>query len=219
MIDFAAARHNMVESQIRPNKVTDPALLDALAAVPRELFVPSERRGIAYVDEDIRIARDRFLMEPAVLARLIQAAEPSPTEVALDIGCGTGYSTAVLARLVATAIGIESDAALARAASETLAALSVDNAVVVEGPLAEGDAKHAPYDVILIGGGAVAEVPPTLFAQLAEGGRLVGVRRPARGLGEAMLYVKRGGAVSGRALFDAGIPYLPGFAPRPRFEF
>jgi protein-L-isoaspartate(D-aspartate) O-methyltransferase len=218
MTDFAAARHNMIESQIRTNRVTDPALLDALAAVPRELFVPVERRGFAYVDEDIRIGRDRFLMEPAVLARLVQAAEPSKTDVALDIGCATGYSTAVLARLVATAIGVDPDPTLVRAAGETLAGLSVDNAVVVEGAFADGDAKHAPYDVILVGG-AVAEIPPAFFAQLAEGGRLVGVRRAGRGLGEAMLYVKRAGAVSGRAIFDAAIPYLPGFAPAPRFAF
>lgn len=218
MTDFAVARHNMIEGQIRTNKVTDPALLDALAALPREQFVPVERRSAAYVDEDLRLAGDRYMMEPMVLARLLQAAEPTRTDVALDVGCGTGYATAVLARLTATAIGLESDAALARGATETLARLSIDNAIVVEGRLADGYPKHGPYDVILVNG-AVAEFPQALIEQLAEGGRLVGVKRPGAGPGAAMLLLKRRGAVAGRTLFEAATPYLAGFAPKPRFVF
>jgi protein-L-isoaspartate(D-aspartate) O-methyltransferase len=218
MTDFAAARHNMVEGQIRTNKVTDPALLDALASLPREQFVPAERRSAAYIDEDLRLAGDRFMMEPMVLARLLQAAEPTRTDVALDVGCGTGYATALLARLTATAIGLESDAALARTATEMLARLAVGNAIVVEGKLADGCAKHGPYDVILVNG-AVAEFPPALVEQLAEGGRLVGVRRPGSGPGTAVLMLKRRGAVAGRTLFEAANPYLAGFAPQPRFAF
>jgi len=175
MTDFAVARHNMVESQIRTNRVTDPALLDALAALPRELFVPAERRGTAYIDEDLRLSGERFMMEPMVLARLLQAAE-------------------------------------------TLGRLAIDNAIVVEGKLADGYPKHGPYDIILVNG-AVAEFPPALLDQLAEGGRLVGVRRPGQGPGAAMLMLKRHGAVAGRALFEAATPYLPGLAPRPRFVF
>jgi protein-L-isoaspartate(D-aspartate) O-methyltransferase len=218
MTNFAAARHNMIEGQIRTNKVTDPALLDALASLPREQFVPVERRSAAYVDEDLRLAGDRYMMEPMVLARLLQAAEPTRTDVALDVGCATGYATAVLARLTATAIGLEPDAAFARTATETLARLSIDNAIVVEGKLADGYAKHGPYDVILVNG-AVAEFPPALLDQLAEGGRLVGVRRPGNGPGGAMLMLKRHGAVAGRTLFEAATPYLAGFAPKPRFVF
>ncbi len=218
MTNYAAARHNMIESQIRTNKVTDPALLDALAALPREQFVPVERRSVAYIDDDIRISGDRYMMEPMVLARLLQAAEPTRTDVALDAGCGTGYATAVLARLTATAIGLESDSGLARAASETLARLSIDNAIVVEGRLGDGYAKHGPYDVILVNG-AVSEFPQALLDQLAEGGRLVGVRRPGAGPGAAMLMLKRHGAVAGRTLFEAATPYLAGFAPVPRFVF
>lgn len=218
MTDFAVARHNMIEGQIRTNKVTDPALLDALAALPREQFLPAERRSVAYVDEDIRIAGDRYLMEPMVLARLLQAAEPTKTEVALDVGCATGYGTAVLARLTATAIGLESDPGFARQAGETLVRLAIDNAIVVEGRLADGYPKHGPYDVILVSG-AVAEFPPALFDQLAEGGRLVGVRRPGPGPGAAMLWLKRHGAVSGRTLFEAAVPYLPDCAPKPGFVF
>jgi protein-L-isoaspartate(D-aspartate) O-methyltransferase len=218
MTDFALARHNMIEGQIRTNKVTDPALVDALAALPREQFVPAERRSAAYVDEDLRLAGGRHMMEPMVLARLLQAAEPTRTDVALDVGCATGYATAVLARLTATAIGLESDAALARSATETLARLAIDNAIVVEGRLGDGFPKHGPYDVILIGG-AVEEFPQALIEQLAEGGRLVGVRRPGAGPGAATLLLKRRGAVAGRTLFEAATPYLVGFAPKPRFVF
>ncbi|MBL8663861.1 MAG: protein-L-isoaspartate O-methyltransferase [Candidatus Odyssella sp.] len=218
MTDFALARHNMVEGQIRTNKVTDPALLDALAALPREQFVPAERRSAAYVDEDLRLAGERYMMEPMVLARLLQAAEPTRTDVALDVGCGTGYATAVLARVTATAIGLEADPALARAAGETLARLSIDNAIVVEGRLADGYPKHGPYDIVFVNG-AVEEFPQALIEQLAEGGRLVGIRRTGAGPGAAMLLLKRRGAVAGRTLFEAATPYLAGFAPKPRFVF
>lgn len=218
MTDFALARHNMIEGQIRTNKVTDPALLDALAALPREQFVPVERRSAAYVDDDLRVSGERYMLEPMVLARLLQAAAPARTDVALDLGCATGYATAVLARVTATAIGLECDAALARGAAETLARLSIDNAIVVEGKLADGYPKHGPYDVILVNG-AVSEFPRALFDQLAEGGRLVGVKRPGPGPGAAMLMLKRHGAVAGRTLFEAATPYLVGFAPKPRFVF
>ena len=218
MMDFAAARHNMIEGQIRTNRVTDPALLDVLATLPREQFVPAERRAIAYIDEDIRLTGERYMMEPMVLARLLQAAEPTKTDVALDVGCATGYATAVLAHLTATAIGLENDAALARQAGETLVRLAIDNAIVVEGELSDGYAKHGPYDVILVNG-AAAEIPAALLDQLAEGGRLVGVRRRGNGPGEAILMLKRHGAVAGRTLFEAAVPYLPAFAPKPRFVF
>lgn len=218
MTDFAAARHNMVEGQIRTNKVTDPALIDALSSLPREQFVPAERRSVAYMDEDLRIGGDRHLLEPMILARLLQEAEPTKTDVALDIGCATGYATAVLARLTATAIGLESDPALARQAGETLSRLAVDNGIVVEGPLADGYPKHGPYDVILIDG-AVGDVPRAILDQLAEGGRLVTIRRRGPAMGEAVLYLKRHGAVAARPLFDAAAAYLPGFAPRAGFVF
>ncbi len=218
MTDFAAARHNMIEGQIRTNKVTDPALLDALAALPREQFVPVERRSAAYVDEDLRLGGDRYIMEPMVLARLLQTAEPTRTDVALDVGCGTGYATALLARVTATAIGLETETALARTAMETLARLSIDNAIIVEGKLADGYPKHGPYDIILVNG-AVDAFPAALLDQLAEGGRLLGVRRPGPGPGAAVLMLKRHGAVAGRTLFEASTPYLVGFAPKPRFAF
>ncbi len=218
MVDFAAARWNMVESQLRTNKVTDLRVLDAFETVPRELFVPEPLRGIAYVDEDVALGGGRFVMEPRVLARLLQAAEPGPEDMALDLGCGSGYATAILSRLVATVVALEDDAALAEAANRTLDSLEIDNAVVVEGRLAAGYPKQAPYNIILLGG-AVAEIPAAIADQLAEDGRLVAVVSAGPGLGRATLMRRDGGVVSSRVLYDAALPVLPGFEPVPGFVF
>ena len=137
MTDFAAARHNMVESQIRPNRVSNPALINALEEVPREQFVPVASRPIAYVDEDIAVKRGRYLMEPRVLARMIEVAEIGADDMVLDIGCGTGYSTAVLARLCSIAVGVESDEELAAEAEERMTALGIDNALIVRHELGD----------------------------------------------------------------------------------
>ncbi len=218
MVDFAAARLNMVESQLRTNKVTDLRLLGAFETVPRELFVPEPLRGIAYIDEDVALGGGRFVMEPRVLARLLQAAQPGPEDVALDLGCGSGYATAILSRLVATVVALEDDAALATAVNRTLGELEIDNAVVVEGRLTEGYPKQAPYNVILLGG-AVAEVPAAIADQLAEGGRLVTVVSAGLGLGRATLMRRDGGVISSRILYDAALPVLPGFEAAPGFVF
>jgi len=218
MVDFAAARSNMVESQIRTNKVTDPHLLDAFETTPRERFVPEPLRGIAYVDEDVALGGERFVMEPMVLARLLQAARPGPGDVALDLGCGSGYATAILSRLVATVVALEVDAALAAAANQTLDELEIDNALVVEGQLAEGYPKQAPYNVILLNG-AVSEVPLAIADQLAEGGRLVTVVSVGAGLGRATLMRRDSGVISSRILCDASVPVLPGFEAAPGFVF
>ena len=218
MVDFAAARSNMVESQIRTNKVTDPHLLDAFETTPRERFVPEPLRGIAYVDQDVALGGERFVMEPMVLAKLLQAARPGPGDVALDLGCGSGYATAILSRLVATGVALEVDAALAAAANQTLDELEIDNAVVVEGRLAEGYPKQAPYNVILLNG-AVSEVPLAIADQLAEGGRLVTVVSVGAGLGRATLMRRDSGVISSRILCDAAVPVLPGFEAAPGFVF
>ncbi|MEE9210577.1 MAG: protein-L-isoaspartate O-methyltransferase [Kiloniellales bacterium] len=218
MVDFAAARLNMVESQLRTNKVTNLRLLGAFESVPRELFVPEPLRGIAYIDEDVALGGGRYVMEPRVLARLIQAAQPGPEDVALDLGCGSGYATAILSRLVATVVALEDDATLAAAANRTLGKLEIDNAVVVKGRLTEGYPKQAPYNVILLGG-AVAEVPAAIADQLAEGGRLVTVVSAGPGLGRATLMRRDGGVISSRVLYDAALPVLPGFEAEPGFVF
>jgi protein-L-isoaspartate(D-aspartate) O-methyltransferase len=217
-MDYAAARFNMVEGQIKPNKVTNFALLNAMANIPRELFVPASARGIAYVDEDIRIADGRYLVEPMVLARLIDHAAIEPGDIVLDIGCGTGYSSAVLGKLASAVVAVESDPDLAARATELLPQIGVDNAVVVEGALREGYPGQAPYQAILING-SVAEVPESLTDQLADGGRLVVVVADRDGVGRATLYQRTGRALSRRALFDASTPYLPGFEPKPAFQF
>ncbi len=215
---YDLARANMVDSQIKTNRVTDPRLIDALRELPRERFLPEAKRGIAYIDQDIDLGGGRALMEPLVLARLLQAAAVQPDDIVLDIGCGTGYASAVLARLAATVVAVESDEALAAAAEAVTGALEIDNLVVVRGELAAGYAKQGPYNVILING-AVGELPPAICDQLAEGGRLVTVRRAGPGPGRAILLERHGGHSSSRILFDASTPYLPGFVPEPGFVF
>jgi protein-L-isoaspartate(D-aspartate) O-methyltransferase len=216
-MDYAAARRNMVESQLRPNKVTDPALLDVLASVPRELFVPAPLRGVAYVDEDIPLGRGRFLMEPMILGRLLELASVRPSDVALVVGAGVGYSAAVLARIAGRVVVLESDRELAQQATHTLLGLGVVNAALVEGPLADGAARLAPFDVILLDG-AVDCVPPAIVDQLAERGRLVAVIRAA-GVGRATLMTRQAGVLASRIAFDAAVPRLPGFEPAAAFVF
>ncbi len=218
MVDYAAARLNMVESQVRTNKVTDEALLAALGEIERERFVPNRLSGVAYVDEDLEIAPGRYLMEPMVLARMLHVARIGPEDVVLDVGCGTGYASAVMARLAGTVVALEADQALADEATRTLSEVGADNAIVVTGPLAQGFARQGPYDVILFGG-AIHDLPALFVDQLAEGGRIVAVRRGSNGLGEAVLWAKLRGTLSSRALFEAAVPPLPEFAPAPAFEF
>jgi protein-L-isoaspartate(D-aspartate) O-methyltransferase len=216
-MDFAALRQRMVESQLRTNRVTDEAVLAAIHAVPRELFVPRALRSVAYVDDDIEIARGRYLMEPMVFARLVQLAEIEPSDLVLDLGCGAGYSAIVLARLANGVVAVESDADLAQRAGELLGELEVANVTLTQGPLEAGHPGQAPYDVIFLDG-AVAELPAAITSQLAEGGRLVAVMTGA-GPGRATIMTKTGGQISGRPVFDAAIRPLPGFAGKPRFVF
>ena len=218
MVDFAAARRMMVENQIRANKVTDVRVIEAFEAVPREAFVDEALQGIAYVDEDLEVARGRHLMEPMVLARLLQAVAADPDDIVLDVGCATGYSTAVLAPQVATVVGLDEDRAMVEQANRTLNALDIDNAVVVEGALKDGYARQAPYNVILLQG-AVSEIPPTLKEQMADGGRLAGVVMDEAGIGRATLLQRTGDIFSGRTLFDAATPLLPGFERTSGFVF
>lgn len=227
MTGYEAQRLAMVESQLRPNEVTDRRLLAAMRALPRERFVPSKLRGLAYMDEGIEIfpsidgAPARFLLAPMVLARLIQLAAVGPDDTVLDVGCATGYSTAVLAELGGAVTGLEPEPELAAAARETLRDLGIANAQIVQGALERGHAAEAPYDVILING-SVPEPPATLLAQLKEGGRLGVVLAGGANSGtqgKAYLFVKVEGEASGQPHFDAGARLLPGFLPAPAFSF
>ena len=216
-MDYAVARQYMVDSQVRTNKVTDEDLIQAIRLLPRERFVPEAARARAYLDDDVEIASGRYLMEPMVTARLIQAAAPKPDDIALVVGAGTGYAAALLARLVNTVVALESEPALAQRASAVLGELAIDNAVVVEGALNAGCGKHAPYNIVYLDG-AVEEVPQALAGQLAEGGRMVGVLLDG-GVGRAALWIKSGRGLSHRVLFDANVMPLPGFAAPARFVF
>ena len=218
MTDHAAARRNMVTGQIMTNRVTDERLIAAMEEIPRERFVPHAKQGLAYVDEDVEIAPGRYLMEPMVLARLVQEASVVASDMVLDVGCGTGYATAVMARLAGTVIALDVDTSLAAEAERTLSGVGTDNAIVVIGPLSEGHPSQAPYDVILLGG-AVEHLPQTLADQLAEGGRIVGVLREAGAVGQATLWARHRGALSSRCLFEASLPPLPGISRPVRFEF
>jgi protein-L-isoaspartate(D-aspartate) O-methyltransferase len=216
-MDYEAARRNMVESQIRTNKVTHAALLDALSAVPRERFLPPDRAFAAYVDDDVLVAPGRYLMEPMVFARMVQLAEATARDRALLVGAGAGYGAAVLARLVASVIALESDPALAARGKGELASLAVENASQVTGPLAQGWPGKAPYDLILIEG-AVEEVPQALFDQLANGGRIVAVVK-TEGMGRATLFIERNKVISHRPAFDAAVPLLAEFRRQRGFVF
>lgn len=221
--DFSVQRDKMVEGQLRTNDVTNVPLLSAMREIPREVFVPAKRRSLAYIDEDLEVATAgettpaRYLMEPASFGRLVQLAAVTADDFVLDIGCATGYSAAVLSRLASSVIALECDPALAESAAATLSSLGCDNVAVVEGPLQEGLAAEAPYDVIFIGG-AVDLVPEALLDQLKDGGRLVAV--VGRGnAAVARLYVKQDGIVSQRRAFNAAVQPLPGFERPPAFVF
>ena len=222
MQDFAEARKNMVDCQIHPSDVTDLSILSALSSVPRESFVPTAKRSLAYMDEAIPIKDEglvscRYLMEPTPTAKLLQLAEIQRGDLVLDIGSGTGYSAAVLAQLADSVVAVESDEALVEFANNILSELEIGNVAVVSGPLAEGCEQEGPYDVIVING-AIDAVPENLFSQLNDGGRLVVVIGNGR-MGVAWLYLKSNGNVGGRPAFDTSVNQLPGFETRQEFTF
>ncbi len=225
-MDFALARHNMIESQIRTNKVTDQPLIDVLETLEREAFVPDSLKPMAYVDEDVGVAPGRIMMEPRVLARLLQAARIEENDLALVIAAASGYEAATVSRLAGAVVALESDEKRAEAVAQNLIGQGAETASVVVGPLNLGYAEQAPYDVIFING-AVDELPDALITQLAEGGRLVYIQTEKKsenygvkqGLGRAVLVTKMDGVVTSGELFDAAIPTLPEFAGKAEFSF
>ncbi len=216
---FDKARENMVNSQLRPNRVTDETIIEAMRTIPREKFVPRHLQGFAYVDEDVPLGNGRYLREPVIVARLIQEANIQKSDVVLDIGCNTGYSTAVMGHLAATVVGLEIEDALANEADKLLHDLDICNVVVVrQGKLSEGYAAQGPYNVILING-SVSAVPEGIKKQLADGGRLVTVVSEHGHMGKAVLISRHGDHFSTRELFDAATPTLVGFEAVKAFAF
>ena len=218
-MDTAKARKHMVDSQVRPNDVTDPALIRAMATLPREVFVPANRASLAYVEKDVPLFEGRWLLKARDFSKLLDAAKIRPTDLVLDIGFGRGYSSAVIAHLASVVVGLEDNEAAIADATSTCADFGFDNTAFVEGPLSEGYAEQGPYDVIVIAAG-VEELPEALFDQLnPAGGRLVTIEMK-RGVGHAMLYTRHEDAIGDRRLFEchpAGV--LSGFAREAGFVF
>jgi protein-L-isoaspartate(D-aspartate) O-methyltransferase len=212
MSDFAAARRFMVDGQVRTSDVTDQRIVGAMLDLPRERFVEP---GIAYLDLDVAVAPGRRMLKPMVLAKLVQAAGVDGTDRVLDVGCATGYSTALLGRLAGEVTGLEENDALAKAAAQNLR--DVANVNVVAGAFRDGWAAAAPYNVILVNG-AVEVVPKTLCAQLADGGRLVCIHGSGPAA-KATLYLRTGAEVGSRPLFDAAAATLSDFVKPPAFVF
>lgn len=206
---YSTRRTMMVDTQVRPSDVTKFPIIDAMLKIPREAYVPADRREAAYMGENLELAPGRVLLEPRTFSKILDGLDIAPGEMVLDIGCGLGYSTAVLAALADTVVALEEDEAMAAEAEAILAREGVVNAVVLSGPLAEGAAKHGPYDVICIEGG-VDQVPEALADQLKEGGRIAAIMMDGA-LGTVKFGTRSGGRVSWRYGFNATAPVLPGF--------
>ena len=223
MTDTTQQRINMVDSQVRPSDVTDRRIIKAMLELPREAFAPAALRAMAYMDGPLPVTAPgaagpaRRLLAPRTLAKLVQLAELEPDSAVLDVGCGTGYSTALLAKIAGRVVALEPDPGLAERAGKLLAELGLDNAKVVQGALAAGLPDDAPFDAILLNG-AVPEVPQALLEQLKDGGRLLAVVAPGS-YGRAFVWLRTGTSYASRAAFDAAADPLPGFAREAGFVF
>lgn len=215
---FQTQRYNMIEGQLKPNKIMSPDLLQAFSTIAREDFVGSSHKKQAYCESKIALNATRQLMEPMNLAKLIQAAHPQHTDKALVIGSASGYSAAILAHLTAEVHALESDKDLSAQAITALKKTAMHNICFHAGPLAEGAPKHGPYTIILIDG-AITELPPTIADQLKEGGRLVTLTQKKNQFCQGMVYQKNEGNLSSIPLFETEAIILPGFEKEKSFSF
>jgi protein-L-isoaspartate(D-aspartate) O-methyltransferase len=222
--NFSLARQKMVEGQIVPSGVIDAALVDALQNLPRERFVPGDMRSVAYIDEHIPVGRNRFLLSPLLLAKLLVLAEVAPTDRVLDIGAATGYSTAVLSGMASHVIAVEKEKDLAEFGRAQWHELQLTNVEMIVGCLSDGYAGGAHYDLVLING-AIQTLPQKLMDQLIEGGRIVSVQNTVNlpgtkaGFGKATLWRKYAGKLSPYTAFDASVPLLEEFEEKKEFIF
>ncbi len=214
MTDFANRRTMMVDTQVRPSDVTKFNVIEAMLAVPREVYVPEARKEAAYMGENIELAADRVVLEPRTTGKLLDALDIQPNELVLDLGCAYGYSAAVVAHLAEAVIAVET-ADFAGEAEANLSQNGVDNVAVIEGELTAGAAKHGPYDVIIVEGG-IEELPAAIAEQLKEGGR-IGCIFQDGALGTVKVGYKLDGLINWRYSFNAGAPVLKGFAKQPSF--
>lgn len=210
----------MVESQIRPGNVSHEGIIEAFREIPREWFVPETLKGVCYADEETEFGKGRFLLAPALHARMIEETKPSPEDIVLDIGGSNGYSAAIWSRIVSTVINLEDCSVDLEAVSELWRQTESHNVAAYQGNLNEGVSFHKPYDIIFVGG-AVASPPENLLTQLGEGGRLVTVLiEPGKRTGSIFRFVREtAGNISSLRLDDASCPYLPSFMPEPEFVF
>ena len=219
MVDAATQRMNMVESQVLPSDVTDHRVVRAMRELPRERFVPQPMAELAYMDEAIALTPpgpDRRWLLPARLeGKLLQLADVGPDDHVLNIGCGTGYSAAILASLARSVIALENNDELLAAARRNLEALAISNVSVVSGRLSAGWPGKAPYDAIILQG-SISITPSDILDQLKDGGRLVAIVND-RGIGKATIWRRLGRSMDARVAFDATAPELPGFAKAPAF--
>ncbi|WP_010138836.1 protein-L-isoaspartate O-methyltransferase family protein [Oceanicola sp. S124] len=215
MTDYAARRTMMVDAQVRPSDVTKFPIIEAMLSVPRELFVPQERKEAAYLGENISLGGRRVLLEPRTFAKMLDAVDVQPEDLVLDLGAAQGYSSAVLARMAAAVVAVEEDEDLASDSQQVLSDLGADNVILHDAKLSEGAPEHGPYDVILLEG-AVEHMPEAITAQLKDGGRIVALFAEGH-LGVVRVGYKIDGHVNWRFAFNAGAPVLPGFERHAAF--
>lgn len=217
MFDFTKARDHMVESQIRTSDVTEPAILKAFRTTPREKFVPKAKSALAYGDSHIKMDEGRIMLRPRDFAKLIDAAEIRSSDIILDIACGRGYSTAIMAKLADTVVGLETTDEAVDKATDLLNDADISNAAIVKGDLKSGASEHGPFNVIFVNG-AVTDVPKSWISQLANRGRLVCIVQNGP-MGRGTVFTKSGEQVGERVVFDASAPILPGFEREAAFVF